>query len=103
MKIIKKLSKSIEEELEDACKYAEWALSIREERPELARRLYNISVQEMEHMKTLHDSVVEIINEYRKEHGEPPQGMQEAYNYLHEMHIAKAGEVKALQQMFKEG
>lgn len=102
MRIIKKLSKMIECEIEDASKYIEKALKYKEERPELAKMFYSLSMEEMEHMKKLHDAVVEIIEEYRKEHGEPPKEMLFLYNYLHEKHIDDAAEVKTMQAMYKE-
>lgn len=102
MKLIKKLSKMIECEIEDASKYIEKALKYKEERPELAKMFYSLSMDEMEHMNKLHSAVVEVIEEYRKEHGEPPKEMLFLYNYLHEKHIDDAAEVKTMQAMYKE-
>lgn len=97
MKIIKTLSKKIEEEINDAKEYAQMALKYKEDYPELSQTLYKISLQEMEHMNLLHSAVAEIIRKYREQNGDPPAEMLAVYNYLHEEQIEKAAMVKALQ------
>ena len=102
MKVIKVLSEKITEEICDAKSYAKLSIEYKDEYPELARTLYNLSTQEMEHMNKLHAEVTEIIRKYRERDGEPPADMMAVYEYLHKEQIDKAAEVKVLQSMYKE-
>ena len=101
MEIIKKLSKMIDEEIDDAEKYARCALKYKDDNPSLSRLFYTLSQEEMDHMTRLHEQVVDLIRKYRDEKGEPPESMKAVYDYLHEQQIEKAAEVKNLQDMFK--
>lgn len=102
MKIIKKLSKMIECEIEDADKYINCALKYKEEYPSLAQVFYKLSMEEMEHQKMLHNEVVKIIDEYRATKGEPPEGMMAIYDYVHEQQIENARDVRSSQAIFTE-
>ena len=101
MKIIKCLSELIEGELNDAEHYIDLAMKWKAEEPDTADLFYELSVEEMGHMEKLHQEVTELIEEYRKEHGEPPKDMMVLYDYLHEKHIGKATQIKVMQGMYK--
>ena len=101
MKIIEWLSDQIEDEIEDATKYAEHALMYKQDYPKLADTLLKISEEEMRHMAMLHNEVVDIIEDYRKKNGEPPQDMLSIYDYLHRKQIEKSSNTKILQSMYR--
>lgn len=101
MKLIQILSDKIEEEIHDGKSYADMAIYYKEEYPELSRTLYNLSLQEMEHMNLLHNEVTEVIRKWREQNGDPPADMLAVYDYLHKRQIEKALEVKTLQNMYK--
>lgn len=100
MKKIKELENHIHEEIEDAECYTKLALLYKDDDPALARVYYDLGVQEIAHADKLHESVVAAIDQYRREHGEPPEAMLAVYEYLHEREIEEADEVKVLQAMF---
>lgn len=100
MKIIEILSDYIDEEISDSEKYARRALELKTDFPETAKVFYTLSLEEMEHMNKLHEAVVNLINKYRDEKGEPPKEMLAIYEYLHKKQIDRVAEVKMLQTMF---
>ena len=101
MKIIKCLSEKMEDELQDANDYIDLAMKWKSDEPDTADLFYELSVEEMGHMEKLHEEVTELIEEYKKEHGEPPRDMMVLYEYLHEKHIGMATEIKVKQGMYK--
>ena len=102
MKIIKTLSKHINDEIDDAMHYVKLALKCKDENKALATVFYTLSTEELKHATMLHGEVVKIIEEYRKTNGEPPAAMLAVYNYLHEEQIEKTQKVKTYQQIFRE-
>ena len=100
MKIIEILSDYIDEEISESEKYARRALELKTDFPETAKVFYTLSLEEMEHMNKLHEAVVNLINKYRDEKGEPPKEMLAVYEYLHKKQIDRVAEVKMLQTMF---
>ncbi len=102
MKLIKELEELIEDEICDVKKYAKMAIELKHDNPSLANTLYTISTQEDTHQSMLHSEVVKIIQEHRKNHGEPPAAMMAIYEYVHKKHIDKLAEARRYQEMYKE-
>jgi Mn-containing catalase len=102
MKLIEKLTGLVEEELDGAENYIKMALTHKDDNASLAKVLYDISTQEMNHVAMLHDEVVKLIEEHRREKGDPPAMMLAVYNYLHERHIDKANKIKIMQSEYRK-
>lgn len=101
MKLIRDLEELIEEEIHDIKKYAKMAVELKDEYPNMAHVLYTISTQEDGHQAAIHKEVVNIIEEYRRTHGEPPVAMMAVYEYLHKKSIEKLAEARRYQEIYK--
>ena len=95
MKTIEQLSDYIDEEVDDAMKYAKCAIQ-HDDDPELSRTYKALANEELGHAMRLHEQVVRIIKKYRDEHGEPPEKMMDRYEYMHERHMKKYADAKVL-------
>ena len=102
MKLIQKLSEMIEDEIDGAEEYAKCALKHKSDDPSLAQTFYDIAGVELEHVSMLHKQVTRIIEQHRREHGEPPAPMMAVYDYLHGKHIEEVAEVRHYLAMFRE-
>lgn len=102
MQEIEDIYDQINEELEDAEKYIHCAIDKKTERPSLAETYYTLSLEEMKHVKALHDQVVTIIEEYKKEKGPPPERMMGRYEYAHKQCMKHASDIKAMQVVYKD-
>lgn len=101
MQLIRDLEELIEDEISDIKTYAKMAAELKSEHPGLAQVLYNISAQEDAHQAAIHGEVVKIIQDYRRQHGEPPADMMAVYDYLHKKAIDKLAEAHRYQEIYK--
>ena len=101
MKVIMCLTDKIDEELQDADSYIDLAMKWQAEDQDVSDLFYQLSTEEMGHMEKLHAEVVDQIKVYREENGEPPKGMMELYNHIHQKQIAEAMRIKVKQGMYK--
>ena len=102
MKVIKCLSEDIEKTMDLAEDNIKAAIMYKEDYPTAAKAFYTKSVMLMDSIKPQHDTVVSLIESYKKEKGEPPAPMMAIYGYLHERQINKAAAIKNLQDMYNK-
>jgi ferritin len=102
MKEIKLLVEHIEEELEDACTYAELALEYKDTNQDMAQTFWKLSNEEMNHQQMLHNEVTKLIGEHRRTNGQPPASMMAVYEFMHKRFMEKAEKVLNLQNMFRK-
>ena len=94
--MIAKVIEDMLEELHDAKHRIKNAYAYKSEYPEIAKREYEIAVQELAHAEKDHMSAVELVAKYAKENGEPPEYMREIWEEKHEHYIEKHARVKCM-------
>jgi ferritin len=101
MKEMELLADKIAEELNYAERYIRLALEYRDELPAMSKTFYDLSNDEMNHANLLHKQTVQLIDEYRRNHGDPPADMQSIYDYLHKKHMEHAHDIRIWQDSYK--
>ncbi len=93
----------IDDEIDDAEKYAKDALDSKQSgNLSLAELSFKLSNEELGHMNLLHAQIVAMIEAYKKEKGEPPPDMLRMYNIFHKKHIERVGAVRGLLALYKD-
>lgn len=101
MEIIKCIAENIEEELEDAEKYAKAALHHMGTDRELCQKFEELSRQELSHSDKLHAQAVRPINAQKSAGATPPAYMEAVWRWEHEKMIDKTAHVHRLLDMLK--
>ena len=103
MEIIKDISKDIEKEINRAECYAKKALKYKTMYPGPAEHYFKAANNALSEITSnLHPAVVELIDNYKKEKGNPPPDMLRLYDILHEMHTEHLAAVKGMLSLYKE-
>ena len=98
--LIRQISEMIEEEIAGARNYALLAVKYKTEHPTMSKAFYDICTDELRHINMLHGEVVKLIEQEKKDHGEPPAAMMAVYEYMHERQIKAVNEIKMMMQQY---
>lgn len=100
MHTIKHIEKNIHAEYCDAKKYIKLALEYKDHgETDLAKMYYELAEGEIKDAERLHEMAVKIIKAIPADK-QPPAGMLEFYNFLHERDMEEAAEVEILMDMY---
>ena len=103
MKVIKRVSDDIEEQIEMAQCYGKAAMELKEDYPALAEVYAKAAAQMLDIMNSFHTQIVNIITEYKKAKGDVPKEMQILYDILHEKHISDTITAKSIIALYNGG
>jgi len=101
MKIIKKLSEMIDDEVGGAIEYAKEAVLHKGDANKLGELFADLAEEELGHVNRLHEAVVKIINEAKESEKAIPAGMMEFYEYLHKRQIERVNDAKNYLEQFR--
>lgn len=93
MRIIKKMTEQMKEEIASAKEYAKLAIHYKTEQPTLAKVYYDAANDELKHADWFHSEVVKLIEKQRAIEPPPPV-MLELWEYEHKEYIEEYGIAK---------
>lgn len=88
----------IEEEINDADRYANLALKMKNENPMLSNLFKTLSTEELSHEKRLSEALTQITSEMKKT-DEYSEGYKLMYDFMNSKRIESLAKVKVLQSM----
>ena len=101
MKAIKELVENINDELEDAEKYAKLAVHLKGEDTRLADTYARLAGEELNHSELLHGQAVRLIEAHRAAGNTAPPAMMAVWDWEHKKSVDHKMEIKALMEMYK--
>lgn len=101
MKEIKYLSEYIQEELEDAEKYAKAALRYKDVDREFSQVFAELSKQELAHSETLHHQAVRLIKSQTDKGVTVPASMQAVWDWEHDKMMDRTAKIKQMLDMYR--
>lgn len=94
MKLIKKITEMMDEELSGAEAYAELAIEYKDHYPELSKTFYEIAVMELSHADMLHAQAAKLIEKRRQAHDGHSESMDLICEWIHEHKEKQSKRVK---------
>lgn len=101
MKDIKCLVEFIEEELEDAEKYAKKAMHYKDTDRKLAETYSLLADEEMRHSELLHKEAVRMIEAHKAAGHAAPENMMAIWEWEHGKAVDHKARIKTMLQMFR--
>lgn len=102
MKIIKDMIKKSEDTLDEIEWYAEKAIHMKSTEKNIADIYIKIAEMHVDIFKMLHDKMVYVIDEYKRQGHEPPKEMLVIWDYEHEKLMKEFSEVKFMIEDYKK-
>ncbi|MDE6598768.1 MAG: hypothetical protein K2K34_01640 [Oscillospiraceae bacterium] len=102
MRLIKDITDDMMEEIHDAKRRIKRAMEFKPLYPDIAQRESEIAAQELVHAEKDHKSAMELIEEFKKSKGEPPEYMMEFWKEKHEDFMEKYAHAKCMIDLFNK-
>ena len=99
---IKDLFELIDDELQDAMKYAKLAMEHKDTDHAMAELFYSLSLEEIKHKQSLHNCAVKEMNACIEKHPEKEDIVKEVFDALNERTIDWENSIRVYQAMYRE-